>query len=196
LTVLAIALIASSTVYAEEVEHEMFNQICALLELDDSEKQKLAVAFITLEEDLYAATTGVGDENVDAAKVLDDFNATRSAFRDSVSTFLTPDKLETMLNYSSAIFYELADDIARVHVKTFKKSLGLTDDQITALTLVINEDLRSVVETCLIYNEGEVDNSVADSMKRELQGIRENTRAQVKKILTDDQWTKLQKMRG
>jgi len=196
LTVLAIALVASTAAIAEKVEHEMFNQLCALLELNDDEKQKLGVAFVTLEENLDAATAGVGDENVDTGKMIDDFNATRSVFRDSVSTFLSPEKFETMLKYSSAIFYELADDIARVRVKKFKVSLKLTDDQMTALTLVVNEDLRSVVETCLVYNEGEVERSVADSMRKDLHGIRENTRAQVKKILSEEQWTKLQKMSG
>jgi hypothetical protein len=195
LTILAIALLVSTTAYAEKVEHEMFNQLCVLLELNDDEQQKLAVAFVTLEENLDAATAGVGDENVDPQSMIDDFNATRSAFRDSVSTFLSAEKFETMLKYSSAIFYELAEDIARVHVKKFKDSLKLTDDQMTALTLVVNEDLRSVVETFLLYDEGDISGSVADAMNKSLLGIRENSRTEVKKILTEDQWTKLQQMR-
>jgi hypothetical protein len=196
LTVLLVALLASTTAYAQKVEHEMFDQLCALLELNDDERQKLAVAFVTLEENLDAATAGVGDENVDAGKMIADFNATRSAFRDTVGTFLSAEQFGTMQKYNSAILYELADDIAGVHVKKFQKSLKLTDDQMIALTLVVNEDLRSIVETCLVYDEGEVDGSVAEAMRRELLGIRENTRVEVKKILNEVQWKKLQQMRG
>jgi hypothetical protein len=196
LTVLAIALLASTAAIAEEVEHEMFNQLCALLELNDDEQKKLGAAFVTLEENLDAATAGVGEANVDPQKMIDDFNMARSTFRDTVGTFLSPEKFDTMMKYSAAIVYELADDIAKVHVKKFKDSLKLTDDQMTALTLVVNEDLRSVVETCLVYDEGEVSQSVADAMRKDLLEVRENTRAQVKKILNEDQWTKLQKMRG
>jgi hypothetical protein len=188
--------LASTTAYAQKVEHEMFDQLCALLELNDDERQKLAVAFVTLEENLDAATAGVGDENVDAGKMIADFNATRSAFRDTVGTFLSAEQFGTMQKYNSAILYELADDIAGVHVKKFQKSLKLTDDQMIALTLVVNEDLRSIVETCLVYDEGEVDGSVAEAMRRELLGIRENTRVEVKKILNEVQWKKLQQMRG
>ena len=196
LTVLLIGLLAPPFAFAEKVEHPMFDQLCALLELNDDEQQKLGVAFVTLEENLGAATAGVGGENIDPEKILRKFNATRSAFRDSVGTFLSKEKFDTMMKYSSAIIYELADDIARVHVTKFKKSLKLTDNQMTALTLVVNEDLRSVVETCLLYDEGEVDGAVADAMQKELLEVRENTRAEVKKILNEDQWTKLQQMRG
>ena len=195
MTILAIALVASTTAYASDVEHEMFGQLCVLLELNDDEQQKLAVAFVTLEENLDAATAGVGDENVDPQNMIDDFNTARSAFRDSVGTFLSTEQFKTMLRYSSAIFYELAEDIALVRVKKFKDSLKLTDDQMTALTLVVNEDLRSVVETFLVYNERDVDQSVADSMSKSLLEIRENTRTEVKKILTEDQWTKFQQLR-
>jgi hypothetical protein len=196
LTILAIALVASTTAYADSGENEMFKQLCVLLELNDDEQQKLGVAFVELEDRLHAATAGVGDESLDPKKMIDDFNAARGAFRDSVGTFLSREKFDTMLKYSSAIVYELAEDIARVRVKKYKDSLKLTDDQMTALTLVVNEDLRSIVETCLIYDEGEVDGSVADAMRKELLEIRENTRAEVKKLLTEDQWTKLQKIRG
>jgi len=196
LTVILFALLASTTAYAEKVEHEMFDQLCALLELNDDERQMLAVAFVTLEENLDAATAGVGDENVDTGKMIADFNATRSAFRDSVGTFLSTEQFDTMLKYSSAIFYELADDIARGHVKKFKKSLKLTDDQMTALTLVVNEDLRSVVETLLIYGDGDMGASGDDAVKKSLLEIRENTRGEVQKILNEDQWKKLQQMRG
>jgi len=196
MTILAIALVASTAAIAEETEHEMFNQICVLLDLNDDEQQKLGVAFVELEEGLNAVTAGVGNENLDTGKMIDDFNATRGAFRDSVGTFLGPDKLDTMLKYSSAIVYELAEDIARVRIMKYKESLKLTDDQMIALTLVVNEDLRSIVETCLIYDEGEVSGSVADSMRKELHEIRANTRTEIEKILTEDQWTKLQKMRG
>ncbi len=196
MAILVIVLVASTIVYAGDEEHEMFKQLCVLLGLNDGGQQKLAVAFVTLEENLDAATAGVGDENVDPQSMIDDFNKARSAFRDSVGTFLSTEQFNSMLRYSSAIFYELAEDIARVRVKEFKDSLKLTDDQMTALTLVVNEDLRSVVETFLIYDEGDVNGSVADAMSKSLLEIRENTRAQVQKILTDDQWTKLQKMRG
>lgn len=195
LTILAIALVASTPAYAGDVEHEMFGQLCVLLELNDDEQQKLAVAFVTLEENLDAATAGVGDENVDPANMIDDFNTARSAFRDSVGTFLSTEQFKTMLRYSSAIFYELAEDIARVRVKKFKDSLKLTDDQMTALTLVVNEELRSVVETFLAYDEGDISGSVADAMSKSLLEIRENTRTEVKKILTEDQWTKFQQLR-
>jgi len=196
LTVLAIALLASTAAIAEKVEHEMFNQICVLLDLNDGEKEKLAVAFVTLEENLHATTTSVGDENIDPQKMIDDFNATRRAFRDSVGTFLSKEQFDTMLTYSSAIFYELADDIARVHMKQFKHSLELTDDQMTSLTLVVNEDLRSIVETLLIYGEGADDGSAPAVMSEALLEVRKDSLAEVKKILTEDQWTMLQKMRG
>ncbi len=194
LTVLMIALLASTTVYADENKHEMFNQICALLELNDAERQKLAVAFVTLEENLVIATADVGDENVDPQDMIDDFNAARSTFRESVGSFLGAEKLETMQKYSSAIFYKLTENISRVRVKQFKDSLELTDDQMTALTLVVDEDLRSVVETFLVHDDS--DDFDPDAMIKSLFEIRENTRADVKKILTGDQWTKLQKMRG
>ena len=80
-------------------------------------------------------------------------------------------------------------------MKKFKDSLKLTDDQMTALTLVVNEELRSVVETFLAYDEGDISGSVADAMSKSLLGIRENTRTEVKKILTEDQWTKFQQLR-
>ena len=196
LTILAIALLASTAAIAEKVEHEMFNQICVLLDLNDGEKEKLAAAFITLEGNLDAATAGVGDENVDPQSMIDDFNATRRAFRDSVGTFLSKEQFDTMLKYSSAIFYELAEDIARIRVTKYKESLKLTDDQMPALTLVVNEDLRSVVETFLVFGEGAADGSVPAVMSKELLDVRENTRDQVKKILNEDQWAKLQKMKG
>jgi hypothetical protein len=196
MTILAIALVASTTAYAGDVKNEMFGQICVLLELNDAEQQKLAVAFVTLEENLNAATAGVGDENVDPQNMMDDFKTARSAFRDSVGTFLSTEQFKTMLKYSSAIMYELAEDIAEVRVKKFKDSLKLTDDQMTALTLVVNEELRSVVETFLVYDEGDISQSVPDAMSKSLLGIRENTRTEVKKILTEDQWTKFQQMRG
>ena len=195
LTVLAIALVASTAAFAADNEHEMFGQLCVLLELSDDEQKKLAVAFVTLEENLDAATAGVGDENVDPQNMIDDFNTARSAFRDSVGTFLSTEQFKTMLRYSSAIFYELAEDIALVRVKKFKDSLKLTDNQMTALTLVVNEDLRSVVETFMVYDEGDVNGSVADAMNKSLLEIRQNTRTEAKKILTEDQWTKLQQMR-
>jgi hypothetical protein len=195
MTILAIALVASTAAYASDVEHEMFRQICVLLELNEDEQQKLAVAFVTLEENLDAATAGVGDENVDPRDMIDDFGTTRRAFRDSVGTFLSPEQFKTMMKYSSAIFYELAEDIARVRVTKFKESLALTDDQMTALTLVVNEELRSVVEAFLVYDEGDIDQSVADALSKSLLEIRENTRTEVKKILTEDQWAKFQQMR-
>jgi hypothetical protein len=195
LTVLAIALLASTAAFAADNEHEMFKQLCALLELNNDEQKKLAVAFVTLEENLDAATAGVGDKNVDPADMIDEFNATRRAFRDTVGTFLNEEKFSTMMNYSNAIFYELADDIARVRVMKFKESLKLTDDQVTALTLVVNEDLRSVVEAFLVW-DGEGAQPGSDTMSKSLTEIRENTRTHVKKILTEDQWTKLQKMRS
>jgi len=196
MTILAIALVASSAAYAEKVEHPMFDQLCVLLDLNDDEQQKLAVAFVTLEENLDAATAGVGDKNVDPVDMIDNFNTARSAFRDSVGTFLSTEQFETMLKYSSAIFYELADDIARVRVTRFKESLKLTDDQMPALTFVVNEDLRSVVEAFLIWDGEDTSQPASDTMSKSLVEIRENTRTEVKKILTEDQWTKLQQMRG
>ena len=79
-------------------------------------------------------------------------------------------------------------------MKQYKDSLELTDNQMTALTLVVDEDLRSVIETFLEYDD--VIDFDPDVMTKSLLDIRENTRADVKKILTGDQWTKLQKMRG
>jgi hypothetical protein len=151
---------------------------------------------VTLEENLFAATAGAGDENVDPVDMIDEFNKTRSTFRKSVHTFLTEEQFETMLGYSAAIFYELANDIARVYVTQFKESLTLTDDRVTALTLVVNEDLRSVVEAFLEWDEAGVDQPGSDTMNKELLEIREHTRAGVKKILTEDQWNKLQNTRG
>jgi hypothetical protein len=194
LTILAIALLTSTAAFAGENKHEMFDQICALLELDSGERQKLAVAFVTLEENLVIATADVGDENVDPQDMIDDFNATRSAFRESVGSFLDAEQLETMGKYSSAIFYKLTENIARVRVKQFEDSLELTDDQMTALTLVVDEDMRSVVETFLLHDES--DEFDPDAMIKSLTDIRGNTQADIKKILTGDQWTKLQKMRG
>ena len=194
LTIVALAMLVSTNVSAEKVEHEMFNQLVVLLDIDADDQQKLAVAFVTLEENLYAATAGVGDENIDPQQIIDDFNATRSAFRDTCGTFLSKEQFDTMMKYSSAIFYELADDIARVQVKHFEDSLELTGEQMTALTLVVNEDLRSVVETLLVYGEGADDGSAPEVMSEELRDVRENTRAQIKKILSEEQWTKLQKM--
>ena len=194
LTVLVIALLTSTAAYAGENKHEMFDQICALLELDAGERQKLAVAFVTLEENLVIATAGVGDENVDPQVMIDDFNAARSTFREKVGTFLDAEQFETMSKYSSAIFYKLTENIARIQVKQFEESLELTDDQMTALTLVVDEDLRSVVETFLVHDDS--DDFDPDAMIKSLSEIRGNTRADVKKILTGDQWTKLQKMRG
>ena len=196
LTILAIALVAPAIAYADAGEHEMFNQLCVLLELNDVEQQKLAVAFVTLEENLHAATAGVGSEDFDPADLIDNFYTTRVTFRDSVGTFLSKEQFDTMLKYSSAIFYELADDIARVHMKQFKHSLELTDDQMTSLTLVVNEDLRSIVETLLIYGEGADDGSAPAVMSEALLEVRKDSLSEVKKILTEDQWTKLQKMRG
>jgi hypothetical protein len=195
-TILALALLASTAALtAQHEEHEMFKQLCVLLELNDDDQKKLAVAFVTLEENLDAATAGVGDKNVDPVDMIDEFNAARRSFRDSVSTFLDKDQFDSMMNYSNAIFYELADDVARARVMEFKKSLKLTDDQVTALTLVVNEDLRSVVEAFLVW-DGEGDQPGSDTMSKSLLEIRENTRTHVQKILTEDQWTKLQKMRG
>jgi hypothetical protein len=196
LTIIAIALVASSAAYAEKVEHPMFDQLCVLLDLNDDEQKKLGMAFVELEDGLHAATASVGDKNADPKKMIHDFNTARSSFRDSVDTFLGPDKFKTMMKYSSAIFYELAEDIGRVRVKKYKDSLKLTDDQMTALTLVVSEDLRSVVETFLVYDVDNVSGSATDAMSKSLTEIRENTRAQVKKILTADQWSKLQEMRG
>jgi hypothetical protein len=79
-------------------------------------------------------------------------------------------------------------------VGKFRKSLNLTDDQVAALTLVVGEDLRSVVETCLVYEGQDVKRGVADSMSKDLGQIRKNTRDQVKRILSQDQWDKFQKM--
>ena len=193
LTVLAIALLAPVVVFAAAEEHEMFKQLCVLLELNNDEQKKLAVAFVNLEENLDAATAGVGDKNVDPADMIKEFNAARRAFRDSVSTFLSPEQFESMLDYSNAIVYELADDIAGVRVKKYKESLKLTDDQISALTLVVNEDLRSVAEAFLEWN-GEGNQPDSGTMIKSLQDIREHTRNQVKKILTEDQWAKLLQM--
>ncbi len=193
-TILVIAVLTSTVAYAGENKHEMFDQICALLELDGGERQKLAVAFVTLEENLVIATAGVGDENVDPQDMIDEFNATRSKFRESVGSFLDAEQLETMAQYSSAIFYKLTENIARIRVKQFEDSLELTDDQMTALTLVVDEDMRSVVETFLLHDES--DEFDPDAMIKSLSEIRENTQADIKRILTGDQWTKLQKMRG
>jgi mRNA-degrading endonuclease RelE of RelBE toxin-antitoxin system len=194
LTVLLVAVLASSTLPAQEAKHEMFDQLCVLLDLDGADQKKLGVAFVTLQENLYAATKGVGHDNPDAKQVLSDFQASRKAFRDSVETFLSPEQYDQMMDYSSAIVYALAENIARVHVGKYRKSLNLTDDQVTALTLVVGEDLRSVVETCLVYEGQDVKRGVADSMSKDLGQIRKNTRDQVKRILSQDQWDKFQKM--
>jgi len=180
MTVLAVAFLSSTSAYAGEAGHEMFGQICVLLELDDSEKEKLAVAFGTLGENLNAATVSVGDKYADPERMIEKFNAARGAFRDSVGTFLSTEQFETIQRYSSAIFYELAEDIAAARVNNYKTRLKLTDDQMTALTLVVSEELRSVVETYLIYGEGDVNASVAESMTKSLLEIREKTRAEVK----------------
>jgi hypothetical protein len=194
LTILLVAVVAPAVVYADAGENEVFKQLVVLLELNDDERQKLAVIFVTLEENLYAATVGVGDKGFNSLDLIDGFYSTRVAFRDSVSTVLSPEKFETMQKYSSAIFYELADDVARIRVMEFKDALKLTGDQITALTFVLNEDLRSIVETCIVYNEKDFDNAVADAMQKDILDIRENSRTEVKKILNEDQWTKLQQL--
>jgi hypothetical protein len=194
LTILAIALLASSVVHADADEHETFNQLVVFMELDDDAKRKLAIAFVTLEENLDAATAGVGSEDFDPLDLIDAFYTTRVTFRDNIESFLSQDQIKTMQKYASAIFYELADDIARMRVTRFKESLKLTEDQMTASTLVVNEDLRNIVATCLEYNEKDFNDAVADAMRKDVVEIREDTRAQIKKILTEDQWTKLQKM--
>jgi len=196
LAVLAIALVASTAAYADQVEHPVFKQLCVYLELNDDERRKLAVAFVTLEENLDEATAGVGNVNVDPVDMIDKFNNARSTFRKSVAKFLSAEQLETMMKYASDVFYELAQDIARVRVMAFEESLKLTDDQVTSLTLVVNKDLRTVVESFLVWDEDDTNQPGSDTMNKSLLEIRENTRAEVKKILTKDQWTKLQKMRG
>jgi hypothetical protein len=193
-TILAITLVVSTAAYAQHEEHPMFQQLCVLLELDAGDQQKLAVAFVTLEENLHAATAGVGDKNVDPQSMIDDFNMTRATFRDSIGTFLSTDQFNGMMKYSSAIFYELAEDIARVRVKQYKDSLKLTDDQMSALTFVVNEDLRSVIQTFVMYNDS--DDFVPEAINESLLEIRANTREEITKILTEDQVKKLQKMRG
>jgi hypothetical protein len=196
LTALAISLVALAAAHATENEHEMFNQLCVLLELNDDEQKKLAVAFVSLEEGLHSATAGVGDKNVDPRDMVNEFDIARAAFRESVGTFLSKEQFDTMQKYSSAIFYALADDVALVRVKQYKTSLELTDTQIPALSLVVSEDLRSVVETFLLYNSGDTGKAAASAMRESLLEIREGTRAEVQKILTEDQWKKLELMRG
>ena len=200
LNVVLIALLASATAHAGEHtgarDNEIFQQICVLLDLDDEATEKLAVAFETLGDDLDAAAAGAVRKGAVAREILDDFEAARGAFRDSVGTFLTKEQFNSMMNYSSAIVYELTEGIAHTRVVKYKKSLNLSDDQITALTLVVNEELRSVVETVLIYGEGEVDNAVAAAMGESLLEIRENAETHAKEILTEDQWSAFQKMRG
>ena len=131
-----------------------------------------------------------------ALDLIDEFYTTRVKFREDISAILNPEQLETMRKYSPAVFYELVDDVARIRVTKFKDSLKLTDDQITALTLVVNEYLRNIVATCLEYNEQDFNDAVAKSMSQDVLEIRENTKSDIKKILTEDQWTKLQAMRG
>jgi len=196
LTVLAIALVAPAITYAAAGDHEVFRQLVVLLELNDDERKKLAVTFVTLEENLDATTAGVGDEDFDALDLIDDFYTTRVTFQESIEKILSPEQFNTMSKYSPAIMYELADDIATVRVKKYKDSLKLEEDQMPALILVVNEDLRSIVETCLEYNEKDFNDAVADSMRKDILAIRADTRTEIKKILTEDQWSKLQKMRG
>lgn len=196
LILLAIALVAPAVTNAAAGDHEVFRQLAALMELNDDQRKKLAVTFVTLEENLDAATAGVGDENFDALDLIDNFYTTRVTFRESIEKILSPEQIKTMQTYSAAIFYQLVNNIARVRVTKFKDSLKLTDDQMTALTLVVNEDLRNIVATCLEYNEMDFNDTVAAAMRKDVVEIRESTRSEIKKILTGDQWTQLQKMRG
>ena len=196
LILLAIALVAPAVTNAAAGDHEVFRQLAALMELNDDQRKKLAVTFVTLEENLDAATAGVGDENFDALDLIDNFYTTRVTFRESIEKILSPEQIKTMQTYSAAIFYQLVNNIARVRVTKFKDSLKLTDDQMTALTLVVNEDLRNIVATCLEYNDMDFNDAVAAAMRKDVVEIRESTRSEIKKILTGDQWTQLQKMRG
>jgi len=195
MTALAIALVASTTAYAGYGDGEMFGQIVVLLDLDEGDQKKLAVAFVTLGENLQAATEGVGDENVDPRDMYDDFNAARDTFRKSCRSFLSEEQFEGMTKYSSAVFYGLADGIGLVRVKKYKQSLKLSDDQVTALTLVVSDDLRRIVETFLEYDGREVGQPEIDSMNTSLIWIRENTRAEVQKILTSQQRKDLERLR-
>jgi len=192
---LAVALVVTAPAYGGEEDHEMFKQLCILLDLDKDDTQKLAVAFVTLEENLDAATRPIGDPSVGARKIMDDFDMARSTFRDSVNTFMSPEQFNSMVKYIHAIFYELAEDIALIRVTKYEKSLKLSEQQVTSLTLVVNEELRSVVETLLEYGEGDINQQVADALDRSLTGIREDTVAEVQRILTDEQFTKLQELR-
>ena len=194
MTILVIALVVPTLAYAGYGDGEMFRQIVVLLELDKGDQQKLAVAFITLGENLDETTSGVGDENVDPRDMIDGFNDARATFRKSARSFLSEEQFEAMTRYSSAIFYTLAEGVAMVRVKKYQSSLTLSDDQVTALTLVVGDDLRRVVETFLEYDGRDVGQPEIDAMNTSLILTRENTRAGIRKVLTSLQWKTLQQL--
>ena len=70
-----------------------------------------------------------------------------------VHAFLSEEQYEGMMKYSTAILHAIADAVALVRVTEFKESLELSEDQVTALTLVVSDDLRRLVETFQDYGD-------------------------------------------
>jgi len=194
MTVLAIALLLPAAASARYSDSEIFNQLVVLLELDEGDQKKLAVAFVTLGENLHAATRGVGDESFDSRDLFEDFRNAGSTFRDQVHAFLDEQQFEGMMKYSDAILHAIADAVALVRVSEFKESLKLNAGQVTALTLVVSEDLRRIVETFQGWEHWDLDKAQSKVMNETLSGIRANTRADVQKILTSTQWATLQRL--
>lgn len=191
---IAIALVLPTAASAGFGDGEMFNQLVVMLELDKGDQQKLAVALITLGENLTAAVEGVGDETVDPKDMYDDFNAARETFRDDCRAFMSAEQFETLLRYRSAVFYSLTEGIALSQVKTFQSRLLLTEDQVTKLTLVVSEDLRSIVSTFLEYDDREVGPAEVDAMNKALTDTRSGTRLQILSILDSTQRKKLEQL--
>ncbi len=194
MTVLAITLLLPVAASARYSDNEIFNQLVVLLELDEGDQKKLAVAFVTLGENLHAATQGVGDESFDSRDMFEDFRNAGSTFRDQVHGFLSEEQYAGMMRYSSAILHAIADAVALVRVTEFKESLELDEDQVTALTLVVGDDLRRIVEIFQGYDNWDLDMAHSDAMNKTLTGIRENTRADIQKILNSTQWATLKRL--
>lgn len=192
---LVVALLLPVVASAGFGDGEMFNQLVAMFDLDDADQQKLAVALITLGENLTAATEGVGDDTVDPRDMFDQFNTARETFHSDCRSFLSQEQFEEMLRYRSAIFYSLSEGIAMTRVSAFRESLGLSEDQVTALTLVVSDDLRRVVETFLDYEDREMGQADVDAMNQTLVAIRKDTRKGVDKILTSTQRKNFERLR-
>jgi len=194
MTVLAIALLLPVAASAGYSDGELFNQLVVLLELDEGDQKKLAVAFVTLGENLYTATRGVTDESFDSRDMFEDFRNARSTFQEKTKTFLSEEQFEGLTQYTPAILNGIANAVALVRVAHFEESLGLDEGQVTALTLGVSEDLRRIVETFRSWTHWDLNKEQSIEMNKTIAAIRKDTGAGVQKILSAEQWTKLQKL--